>query len=273
VTILPAGLGSVTALLYAASLAFYLRKLLAGNPSAGRAGTLLLAAALVTHYFALLQRALSIHAVPYQDLYGSMSLLAWFLALTYLCLELLHRERAMGAFILPLVLLLFGLGLVIAPQAVPKPPARGSIFALHVTSNILAYSAFTLSFVYSVVYLVQDRLLRTRKTGTFVWRLPALEDLERMTRSGVWVGLLALLVGMGFGMAVDQQLTGQALNLDPKVVVSFVILASYAAYLAIARAPAWRGARASIVCVASYCIVVFSYTVVNLYLSRFHRFY
>jgi HemX protein len=202
-----------------------------------------------------------------------MSLLAWFLALTYLGLELFHRERAMGAFILLLVLLLFGLGIVVAPQAAPKSPARGSLFALHVTTNILAYSAFTLSFVYSVIYLVQDRLLRTRKTGAVMWRLPALEDLERMTRSGVWVGLVALLVGMGFGMVVGQRLTGQVLSLDPKVLISFLIIGCYAIYLVIARSPAWRGARASIVCVASYCMVVFSYTVVNLYLSRFHRFY
>jgi HemX protein len=269
----PTALGYATVLLYCASLAFYLRRLFAGAPWTGSVATGLLACGLTVHYLALLERAHFIHAVPYQDLYGSMSLLAWLLAFTYLGLELLHRERAMGAFVLPLVLLLLGLELVIVPHTAPRAPAHGSVFALHVTSNILAYSAFTLSFVYSLVYLVQDRLLRSRRPAAFVWRLPALEDLERMTRSSVWVGLGALLVGMGFGMAVDQQLTGQALNLDPKVLVSFFMLFCYAVYLVSARSPAWRGARASLVCVASYCIVVFSYTVVNLYLSSFHRFY
>jgi HemX protein len=270
--ITPTALGYTTSALYCASLVFYLRRLFAGPTWTGRVATVLLAAGLVTHYLTLLERAHFLHAVPYQDLYGSMSLLSWFLASTYLGLELLHRERAMGAFVLPLVLILLTLELVIMPQAATRSPAHGSIFALHVTSNILAYSAFTLSFVYSLIYLVQDRLLRGRRPAAFVWRLPALEDLERMTRSGVWVGLCALLLGMGFGMAVDQQLTGQALNLDPKVLVSFFILFCYAAYLVIARSPAWRGARASFVCVASYCMVVFSYTVVNLYLSSFHRF-
>jgi HemX protein len=269
----PTGLGYMTAALYTGSFAFYLRKLFAGSAWAGRAATALLAGGLAAHYFALLERAFSLHSVPYQDLYGSMSLLAWFLALTYLGLELLHRERAMGAFVLPLVLLLLGLELVVVPQAAPRAPAHGSIFALHVTSNILAYSAFTLSFVYSVVYLVQDRLLRARRPGAMVWRLPPLEDLELMTRSGVWVGLAALMVGIGFGMVVDQRLTGQMLSLDSKVVISFLILGCYAAYLWSARSPAWRGARASLVCIASYSSVVFSYTVVNLYLSKFHRFY
>jgi len=268
----PTGLGYVTAALYLASLAFYLRKLFVEAAWPGRAATTLLATGLITHYFALLERAHSLHAVPYEDLYGSMSLLAWFLAFTYLGLEMFHRERAMGAFVLPLVLLLLGLEMVVAPQAAPKAPAHGSVFALHVTSNILAYSAFTLSFVYSVVYLVQDRLLRARRPVAMVWRLPALEDLERMARSGVWVGLASLLAGIGFGLVVDQRSSWQMSSLDPKVVISFLILACYGAYLWSARSPAWRGARASAVCVASYFAVVFSYTVVNLYLSKFHRF-
>jgi len=266
-------MGYATAALYMASLACYLRKLFAEGKWAGRAATMLLAAGLTTHYLALLERAFSIHSVPYQDLYGSTSLLAWFLVLTYLALELIHGERAMGAFILPLVLLLLGLDFVVAPQAAPQAPARGSIFALHVTSNILAYSAFTLSFVYSVVYLVQDRLLRGRRPVAMMWRLPPLEDLEQMTRSGVWVGLAGLVVGISFGMIVDRRLTGALLQPDPKVVISFLILGFYVVYLSLSRSPAWRGARASVVCVVSYCAVIFSYTVVNLFLSRFHRFY
>jgi len=269
----PTALGYTTALLYCASLVFYLRRLFAGEAWTSRVATGLLAVGLVTQYLAMLERAHFIHAVPYQDLYGSMSLLAWFLGFTYLGLEVLHRERALGAFVLPLMLLLLLLEIVVMPASAPRTPARGSIFALHVTSNILAYSAFTLSFVYSLVYLVQDRLLRKRRPAAFMWRLPALEDLERMTRSGVWVGLGALVVGLSFGMVVDQQVTGRALSLDPKVLVSFFILVCYAAYLVIAHSPAWRGARASFLCVASYCMVVFSYTVVNLYLSAFHRFY
>lgn len=266
-------LGWFTAALYAASLGCYLRKLFAEGIWAGRAATILLAAGLATHYLALLERAFSIHSVPYQDLYGSTSLLAWFLVLTYLALELIHGERAMGAFVLPLVLLLLMLDLAATPRAAPAAPARGSIFALHVTSNILAYSAFTLSFVYSVVYLVQDRLLRGRKPIAIMWRLPPLEDLERMTRSGVWVGLASLIVGISFGMVVDRRVTGTLLQFDPKVVISFLILGFYAAYLTVSRSPAWRGARASVFCVVNYCAVIFSYTVVNLFFSRFHRFY
>ena len=52
-----------------------------------------------------MERSRLSHTVPYDDLYGSLSLFAWLLAATYLGLELFHRQRAVGAFVLPVVLI------------------------------------------------------------------------------------------------------------------------------------------------------------------------
>ena len=65
----------------------YARILYAPNVWLGRLATLLLAGGIVLHYFALLDRSHGTHAVPYDDLYGSMSLFAWLLGITYLGLE------------------------------------------------------------------------------------------------------------------------------------------------------------------------------------------
>src|ERR1700687_2957209 len=148
--------------LYAASMVLYVWHLYTDKRSVGRVATLLLTAALLAHYFALLERAHLLHAVPYEDLYGSMSLFGWFLGVTYLGLELYHRQQSVGPFILPLVVILSGLSALFGPTAPHSSPARGVLFALHVTTNMLSYSAFTLSFVFSAIYLGQNRLLRGR---------------------------------------------------------------------------------------------------------------
>ena len=62
-------------------------------------------------------------------------------------------------------------------------------------------------------------------------------------------------------------------NGDPKEIITLVILAVYAGYLWIGRTAAWRGARASALCVINFVFVLFSYSIVNLYLSSFHRFF
>lgn len=259
--------------LYAASMVLYVWHLYTDKRAAGRFATLLLSAALVAHYFALLERAHLVHAVPYEDLYGSMSLFGWFLGVTYLGLELYHRQQSVGPFVLPLVVILSGVPALFAAGAPHAAPARGTLFALHVTINILSYSAFTLSFVFSAMYLGQNRLLRGRRLGKVAWRMPPLELLERMTRSAAFVGLITLAVGMVFGILVEGRVRGQYFSFDPKELVSLLIFLIYGSYLWLERTTAWRGARASLFCLCNYLAVVFSYTIVNFYLSTFHRFY
>src|SRR5215470_17919004 len=124
----------------------YLRLLVSGKELAGRIGTILLTLSLVAHYFALLERSRGLHTVPYHDLYGSMSLFGWLLALTYLGLEIYHRQRSVGAFVLPVILAFFFTAYLVPdhPSASTSTP-HGVVFALHVTLSILAYAAFALS--------------------------------------------------------------------------------------------------------------------------------
>jgi ABC-type transport system involved in cytochrome c biogenesis permease subunit len=262
-----------TGLCYAAALGGYIAFLSTTQKNWGRAGTLLVVAGLVLHYLALLERSRWEHTVPYNDLYGSLSLFAWLLAATYLFLELLHRDRSVGALVMPVVLIVFVLSEAWTPSTPVSVPAQGPLLALHITLNVLGYAAFGLSFVLSLIYLIQNRLLRHHRLRTLVWRFPPLEVLERMSRSSVAVGLVSLVVGVGFGLLWFNRLEGTYWTGDPKEIITVVILAVYAGYLWLGRSSAWRGARASVLCVVNFLVVLFSYSVVNLYLSGFHRFF
>ena len=263
----------LTLLAYALSLGSYSRYLYTGSKLAGRLGTIFLGLGLVAHYFALLERSRGLHTVPYHDLYGSMSLFGWLLALTYLGLEFYHRQRSVGAFVVPFIIVFFLAAHLATVDRLPPAPARGTVFALHVTLSILAYAGFALSFVLSLIYLAENRLLRNRKLGNVVWRLPPLDLLERMSRSSVLIGLISIAVGTALGFIWVDRLTGQYWYYDPKYVVTILVLLLYAAYLQLARSTAWRGARASRLCIFNFVVVILSFTVVNLYLSHTHRYF
>src|SRR5467141_1903681 len=263
----------LTVVTYALSLGFYVRYLSAGRALIGQLGTLFLALGLVAHYFALLERSRGLNTVPYHDLYGSMSLFGWLLALTYLALEFYHRQRSVGAFVVPFIIVFFLAAHLATVDRLAPTPARGPVFALHVTLSILAYAAFALSFVLSLIYLAENRLLRNHKLGEVVWRLPPLDLLERMSRSSVLIGLLSITVGTVLGFIWVDLLTGQYWYYDPKYVVTLLVLALYAAYLQLSRTTTWRGARASRLCIFNFVIVILSFTVVNLYLSHSHRYF
>ncbi len=264
----------LTIVAYVFSLGSYSRYLRAGKEISGRLGTVFLVLGLIAHYFALLERSRGSHTVPYHDLNGSLSLFGWLLALTYLGLELFHRQRSVGAFVMPFVLAFFlAANLTPAADKLAPPPAHGPVFAFHVTLSILAYAAFALSFVLSLIFLVENSLLRTRNLTEFVWRLPPLELLERMSRSSVLVGIVSIAVGTALGFIWVDRLTGQYWYYDPKYVVTLVVLLLYAVYWMLSRTTTWRGVRASRLCIFNFVIVVLSFTVVNLYLSHSHRYF
>lgn len=266
-------LGDLSLALYVASFFCYARNLYVPNVWVGRLASLLLAAGIGAQYWELYQRSLALHTVPYDDLYGSMSLFAWLLGLTYLGLEVFHRQRTVGPFVTLLLVCWLVLLDIFTPRSLPAPSVpRGAMFAFHVTLNTWAYAAFALSFVLSVIYLVQDWVLRSRRLGAPFWRFPALDVLDRMARSSVYIGLIALAFGVGMGLAWEHRLSGGYKFGDPKVIITLAIVGVYVAYLLLSRNATWRGARAALLCSFNFLMVLFSYTFVNLYLTRFHRF-
>src|SRR5215471_12078227 len=262
----------LTALAYGVSLAAYLWFLYSGKALAGRLGTILLVLGLVIHYFALLLRSKGLHTVPYHDLYGSMSLFGWLLALTYFGLEVYYRQRSVGAFVLPFVFVFFLAAHLVPPARLASTSAHGPVFAFHVTLSILAYAAFALAFVLSLIFLIEDRLLHHRSLGNVAWRLPPLELLERMSRSSVLVGLISIGIGTILGFVWVDRISGQ-IWYDAKYLITLLVLLLYAIYFRLARAASWRGARASRLCIFNFVIVVLSFTVVNMFFSHSHRYF
>jgi ABC-type uncharacterized transport system permease subunit len=263
----------LTVLAYLLSSGLYLNFLYTGKEVTGRLATVLMFIGLACHYGALLARAKAAHSVPYHDLQGSMSLFGWLLAVIYLCLEIYHRQRTVGAFVVPIILaFFFAANLVPDHPPTPSQP-HGVVFALHVTLSILAYAGFALSCVLSLMFLAEERFLRIRRLGDVVWRLPPLELLERMSHTSVLVGLITIAVGTALGfVAVDRQ-AGQHWYFDPKYIVTILVVLLYVIYFRVARTATWRGARASILCVFNFILVVLSFTVVNIYFSSHHRYF
>ena len=235
-----------------------------------RATPLLVAGGLAVHFADLLHRARELHSVPYRTLGGSVSFFGWTLALAYLALALRHRERATGPFLIPVAILatVVGLALPDAPAA-PVRGMQGSVFAFHVTLALLAYAAFALSFVLSILYLIQSRQIRRGHTGVLFSRLPPLEVLARMNRTSVSIGLgvLALSITLGLFQA-EKFWTTLA---DPKVEWAVLTLLIYGILLWMDRR-GWEGPRVAFLSILGFSVILFSYTVVNMYFTQAHRF-
>jgi ABC-type transport system involved in cytochrome c biogenesis permease subunit len=264
----------LTAVCYLISGGCYAGFLLTRKPRLGHAATGLLLIGLVVHLIALLERAAYIQSVPYRDLYGSMSLFAWELGFIYLILEVRHRQWSMSIFLLPIMIVLQVISIYF--QAVPEPSrwARGPLFAFHVNITMFAYSAFAISFIASTMYLIQHRGLRNRRPGRWLSLLPPLNSLERVNLTSVFIGVSALIIGMVTGaLWARQAWREEPQHWDAKITWSFLVLLIYSLYLFLQKRRGWRGQRSAWVAVGGFLVVLFSYTMVNLFFSKLHAFF
>lgn len=267
----PTELTIATLILYGAAEGLSIAHLRTDRPGQGHAATALLFGGFLVHFLALFLGARAIHAVPYRDLAHSLSFFAWLVTGAYGFLLLRHREGAAGPFLIPLSIFFLAISLLAhshAPVA-PDPARKGILFAYHVTVSLLGYAALTLSFVLAQLYLIQDKQIRRHRLGLLFSRLPALDVLARMHRTAVATGVGALGLGMVLGIVWARQ--HWASFLDPKLLATAGVLCIYGSTL-LARRWGWGGRRVAQVSLAGFLTVLFSYSVVNLYLSQGHTF-
>lgn len=134
---------------------------------------------------------------PITNLFEVFVFLAWSLALIYLVIGPPYRLSLMGAFTAPLVLLIQGFALL-APIDIQHPVrvAVNPWLEFHASMSMIAYGAFALACVAGVMYLVQERQLKTHQLHSIFYHLPPLTNLfSAMTRL-LWLGFALYTAGL-----------------------------------------------------------------------------
>lgn len=273
-------LGVLALVCYGVATAYYVAVMRHPTASAGRLATVLAVLGAGLNFAFLYARSLALKSVPYSDLLGSMALFGFFLAAMNLILEARHHDRSLGAFLMPVALLLVLLAFFLPGTTAKRPQdLKGPIFAFHVTLNMLAYAAFAVASALALLYLVLVRQLKSHKKDILrgsASRLPSLSYLERANRTSLGVGVVALGAGLAMGFAWAHRVWRTVhpvaeVLLDAKVLSALLTLVFYAVVVVRAHrgAAPVTTARLSL---AGFALVIVSYTAVNLILSKVHVF-
>jgi HemX protein len=185
---------------------------------------------------------------PLTNLFEVFIFLAWSVALTYMLVGPAYRLSLMGAFTAPLVVLLQGLALI-APIDIRhsvKVSANPSL-EFHASVSLMAYGAFALACIAGVMYLVQERQLKTHQLRSIFYHLPPLTDLFAAITRLLWWGFILYTVGIAGGF-----FTGRPL---PRIQV-IAAIAVWLLYAAILQGRYFR--RIAPKRVAALCIIGFS---------------
>jgi ABC-type transport system involved in cytochrome c biogenesis permease subunit len=277
---MPATVNVIPLVLYLLAGVAYAGHFATRRPNLGRAASAILGCGALAHTFIIGMQTMQRGHVPLGSATAAISTFVWLLALAYLYTEMASEERAMGVFIVPLLVLL-----QLLPVFAPLPERRAAVldspwFGIHVSSLIFAYASFGLACVIGVTYVLLFKEIKAKHLGFFYDRLPSLQTLDTMNARAVAIGWAFLTFGVIIGViwviqarsdaASDPRL--QAMTIfDPKIFVAFVSWAIYSFELW-ARRIGWNGRRGAVLSAVGFVIVLLNFVPVSYFLTRSHNF-
>ena len=215
-----------------------------------------------TLYF-LSQGFQSGYFLPVVNMSAALAFFAWSLAFVYLVLLGKARTESFGLFLSLLLSMLmagalvsFGHGHTIQAVIRDHPYLLKPYFLLHVVSAFFAYANFAISFIASVLYLIQCRELKKKNPGNFYYKLPPLEPLENLVCIPLSWGTLLLLLATMTGLVWAKSAFGSFLFCDPKTIATFVVLGCYGMILYRHWVAAVRGKEMAELSLIAFAVIV-----------------
>lgn len=236
--------------------------------------------------FYLGYKALGHWYVPWGNWFETFSLFAFLMAVIFLAAQRMARMPVLGVFMLPWICALSALAvshpaagagsvaeaLQAAHRFSPRSAALQSPWmAVHVPLIFASYAAFANAFGVGLVYLLQERQIKSKKPSELSYRLPPLEDMERLIFRLIAVAFPLLTLGILMGAQWAREAWGRYWGWDAKETWAFITWLAYLGYLHMRMVAGWRGRRTVYLSLAGFAAVVVTYVGVNTF-SRLHGF-
>jgi len=260
-------------------------------------GLLLTVAGLASQGMSLGLRAYYSHHVPWNDLYGSLSMVSFWAILLFLIFGARFNIWFASPFVLGFTDALLAYAKGWNKGLEPLVPSLQSpwIF-IHVPIVLASYAAFLIGFATSIVYLLkkwdEDRAASTagRSLGAAVavqseeigrlrpawlsWldMVPSSARLDVISYRVIAVGEILLTAGIILGGVWAHMAWGSYWQWDPKETAALASWLIYASYLHLHTRPSWRGVRAAWWSIAGFVSILFCYFGVNIWISGLHSY-
>jgi cytochrome c-type biogenesis protein CcsB len=218
----------------------------------------------VLHTASLSQRWTEVGHFPATGLHDGSSFLAWTIVLAFLMVYVRTREEVLGLAIYPVV---FALVLVanLAPEAERPEAIVTSVFLpVHVTLAFFGYASLFVAFAMSLLYLVQERELKSRSPRAFYYLVPSLERCDTIAARSATVGFVLLTLAILTGMLWNHAAHGTWWIWDAKGWSALIAWIIYIGLLVTRYRTGWGGRRAAFAGIAGFAAVVVTYVSVTL---------
>jgi cytochrome c-type biogenesis protein CcsB len=210
---------------------------------------------------------------PITNLFESLNFFSWAIVVAFILLQIRLTAAVLGALVLPIAFSLAAFSLTLDGSVAPLVPALQSRWLyVHTTLAFIGDAFFVIAFAGGVLYLVQERQLKSRHTGAFFHRLPSLDLLDRVNYRSLTFGFPLLTLGIITGAIWAENAWGSYWQWDPKETWSLITWFIYAALVHARLTVGWRGRKAAWLSIVGFLAVLFTFLGVNLLLGGLHSY-
>ena len=211
--------------------------------------------------------------VPVTNMHEATSFLSWCILLLFFFHEFRYKLGMLSSFIMPIVFLfMFSSSIFPREIKVLSPALQSYWFGIHVILAFLGDAAFAMACGIGIMYLIQERFVKSKHLGGLFQKLPSLQTLDEINYHLITLGFPLLTLAMITGVIWANSAWGSYWRWDPKEVWSLITWLIYALVLHLRLSIGWRGKKAAILSIAGFIIVVFAFIGVSLILKGQHTF-
>lgn len=218
-------------------------------------------------------RYISAGSLPVTTMHDAASFFSWCIVLIFFFLEYRYKLNLLGPFTMPIVFVLMLSSSILPREIKPLSPVLQSYwFIIHIGLAFLGNAAFAMAFGTGLMYLIQERHLKSKHLGGLFQRLPSIQILDEVNYKLISLGFPLLTLAIITGALWAESAWGSYWRWDPKEVWSLITWFIYALVIHARLTARWRGRRAAILSIVGFISVIFTFFGVNMLLKGLHLF-
>jgi len=199
--------------------------------------------------------------IPFNSMQEAISFFSWAIVFIFFWVELKYRIYVMGSLVLPMAFLSL---ISVATLPLENHPVdktlKGTLLGIHTTLSVLGIVAFAIAAVVGIMYLVQEKSLKSKQFGPLYYKLPALGLLDQWNKTALFWGIPLLTLGIISGAFWSQYALGFFWSNSPKQLLAISAWFFYLIVLQGRITSGWRARRAALLSIIGFMGIIFIFT-------------
>ena len=248
----------ITLVLYFIGTVLFLVYLINRSDAVSKVAVAVAGLGFVTHTGGLAMQLFAVNQFQWVTFHKAISFFSWSLVLVYMVVAWRQQLYVIGSFIFPLAFLALVSTAIIPAEAPALNPMFHTVW-LHVTLSMLGTVGFAVAFVAGLMYLMQERLLKSKQFNVLSFKLPPLDFLDMLNQRSILLGFPFLTMGILTGALSAQISLGTYLNWNPEQSWALVTWVFYLMVLMGRVTMGWRAQKAAYLTIVGFAGVILTF--------------